>query len=236
MGVRFRARATPSMRTAVLIAVAVVVGCVLVDFVRSTSWRLPPPLIRRPFRHRHSRDQRDLTDKEAVTVANVSTQTDGLFTGAAVGRRPTPPTSNSARRDRRTQDHRGRWQRPFQGGPNKVGDPVRSPATTSHWSEVLARRTVGVDLSFAANPQVANVSVSLSQSASDLPNTFSVSPRSVSAGSSVASPTSRSSTRPPSPRRGQSSPANPRRRPPGRPRSRRGHPSATRSWRSRHTP
>jgi hypothetical protein len=156
---------------AVLIAVAVVVG-VCSSIVRSPAGAATATIPAIPASA--FKDHTGLTAK-SVTVANVSTQTDGLFTGAAVGTKAYAAYVDSLGGidGRKIIVDAGNDQ--FQGGPNK--EETQSAVS----NDFALVGSFSLEDSFgetvlAANPQVANVSVSLSQSASDLPNTFSVSP------------------------------------------------------------
>jgi len=122
----------------------------------------------------------------------------------------------------------------FQGGPNK--EETQSAVS----NDFALVGSFSLEDSFgetvlAANPQVANVSVSLSQSASDLPNTFSVSP--VRVGWQLGGLTYFKKLYPSAiAKTGAILSSEPSAQTTWTARSRRWHPSATRSWRSRHTP
>ncbi len=112
---------------------------------------------------------------KSVTVGNISTQSSGLFTGAKVGTEAYAAYVNSLGGVDGRKVIVDAENDQFQGGPNK--DETRSAVE----SDFALVGSFSLEDSFgapvlAANPDVSNVSVALSQSASDLSNTFSASP------------------------------------------------------------
>jgi ABC-type branched-subunit amino acid transport system substrate-binding protein len=111
----------------------------------------------------------------SVSVGNVSTLEFGLFKGAAVGTEAYADYVNSTGgiNGRKLVVDSGDDQ--YSGAPNKeltAADVQKDFAMVGGFS---LQDSFGATV-LAANPQVPNVTVSLSQSANDLPNTFSPSP------------------------------------------------------------
>jgi ABC-type branched-subunit amino acid transport system substrate-binding protein len=110
-----------------------------------------------------------------VTVGNVSTLTDGLFKGAPVGTEAFADYVNS------TGGIDGRklvvdgHDDSFTGIQNKTGTQAAVQSDFAMVGSFSLEDSYGATV-LAADPSVANVSVSLSQVASNLPNSFSVSP------------------------------------------------------------
>jgi len=111
----------------------------------------------------------------SVTVGNISTQSSGLFTGAKVGTEAYAAYVNSLGGVNGRKIVVNASDDQFQGSPNK------NETQSAVENDFALVGSFSLEDSFggtvlATNPEFANVSVALSPSASDLPNTFSVSP------------------------------------------------------------
>ena len=112
---------------------------------------------------------------KSVTIGNISTQSSGLFTGAKVGTEAYAAYVNSLGGVHGRKIVVDAANDVFQGAPNK------NETQSAVDSDLALVGSFSLEDSFgetvlAANPDFANVSVALSQSANDLRNTFSVSP------------------------------------------------------------
>jgi ABC-type branched-subunit amino acid transport system substrate-binding protein len=162
------------VRTGVVVTLAVVVGvCVsmvsLPAGAATTTFGSPPAIPASAFKNHTG-----LTSK-SVTIGNISTQSSGLFTGAKVGTEAYAAYVNSLGGVNGRKLIVDAENDQFEGAPNK------SETQSAVENDFAAVGSFSLEDSFgetvlAANPGFANVSVALSQSANDLPNTFSVSP------------------------------------------------------------
>ena len=111
----------------------------------------------------------------SVTVGNISTQTEGLFKGAPVGTQAYADYVNAAGGVNGRKITVNAGDDGFQGTTNKALTTVAVQSDFALVGSFSLEDSYGSPV-IAANPTVSNVSVALSQAASDLPNTFSVNP------------------------------------------------------------
>ncbi len=111
----------------------------------------------------------------SVTVGNVSTLSLGLFKGAPVGAQAYADYVNSSGGVNGRRIVVTSSDDEFQGAPNHQATQAAVASDFALVGSFSLEDSYGAAV-LAANPTVSNVSVGLSQKASDLPNTFSVSP------------------------------------------------------------
>ena len=111
----------------------------------------------------------------SVTVGNVSTLSGGLFKGAPVGAQAYADYVNSTGGVNGRKIMIDSRDDQFQGAANHQGTQAAVQGDFALVGSFSLEDSFGAT-TLAANPTVSNVSVALSQQASNLPNTFSVSP------------------------------------------------------------
>ena len=157
------------VRTAVVVALMMTVGAAAMMVSPAGATSATPAIPASAFK-----DHTGITAK-SVTVANVSTQTAGLFTGASVGTKAYAAYVNSLGGVNGRKIVVNASDDQFEGATNK------SETQAAIQNDFALVGGFSLEDSFggtvlAANPGVANVAVALSQSADNLPNTFSASP------------------------------------------------------------
>jgi ABC-type branched-subunit amino acid transport system substrate-binding protein len=161
---------TRRVRTAVVVALMMTVGAAAMMVSPAAGATSATPAIPASA----FKDHTGITAK-SVTVANVSTQTAGLFTGASVGTKAYAAYVNSLGGVNGRKIVVNASDDQFEGATNK------SETQAAIQNDFALVGGFSLEDSFggtvlAANPEVANVAVALSQSADNLPNTFSASP------------------------------------------------------------